>query len=546
MADRMPSSEQRDPLAGDWSEGLPGPSRAHGLPAPQPLFVEAETARPARPLEELSAQPPAEVADAPDAWGAAGEDPLQSAPPEPLQSTAPEPLQPVPPEPLQPAPQSTPPSAAEGAGPDPFAFAPPAPFAPGTPLAPATAFAPLAGTDVDEDEIVELNEDDEAEPAEAAAEPVEGAADAACDAVESAQPADRATDAAWDAAPADAAADAAWDAVTAHSDSSTQPSQSHEAALLSEIETAEPIVEEPAVELKPQDEVPASEPPPADWSTFSKGPDWSAPAPAAASAEAPAWGAPAEPAQTWSSESAWTAPAEAAAPAAEPEWSAPPPAAPEPAGWTSANTTLLQMEGEPEPVPSEPGAAQELFGSVPVGGSLSDDDENELPAAEELEDPDLPVPVDEEPQPLALHAEEEPQPLGLAVDEEPQPLGLRIPGEHRVAVHTRGGSTKRGVVRDVDLSQRAFALESASGGDGEHVQHDDVKAIFFMLPPGESPRRGGHGKVKVTFADGRTIEGERDGAEDKNGFFLVPQDAARTNTWRIYVARDATTEIRDL
>jgi hypothetical protein len=242
---------------------------------------------------------------------------------------------------------------------------------------------------------------------------------------------------------------------------------------------------------------------------------------------------------------------------------------------------------------------------VPVGGSLAGDDENELPAAEEVEDPDLPVPVEEEPAddaevPVAIEASEPPPPDAFAPVETSEPLpadafapieasepppaedafaafaaaepppaedgfspflvsdpapaeeaaaasqGLLVPGEHRVAVHTRGGSTKRGVVRDVDLSQPAFALEPAGGGDGESVQHDDVKAIFFMLAPGASAQPGGHGRVKVTFADGRTIEGERDGTEDKNGFFLVPQDAARTNTWRIYIAREATAEIRDL
>jgi len=49
----------------------------------------------------------------------------------------------------------------------------------------------------------------------------------------------------------------------------------------------------------------------------------------------------------------------------------------------------------------------------------------------------------------------------------------------------------------------------------------------------------------VTFADGRVIEGTREGAEAKHGFFLIPTDAARTNTRRIYVARDATSEIEE-
>ena len=56
---------------------------------------------------------------------------------------------------------------------------------------------------------------------------------------------------------------------------------------------------------------------------------------------------------------------------------------------------------------------------------------------------------------------------------------------------------------------------------------------------------GDGAKVRVTFADGRVIEGIRDGADAKHGFFLVPLDAARTNTRRIYVAREATSDIKD-
>jgi hypothetical protein len=40
------------------------------------------------------------------------------------------------------------------------------------------------------------------------------------------------------------------------------------------------------------------------------------------------------------------------------------------------------------------------------------------------------------------------------------------------------------------------------------------------------------------------VEGTREGADAKHGFFLVPADAARTNTRRIYVAREATDEIK--
>jgi hypothetical protein len=37
----------------------------------------------------------------------------------------------------------------------------------------------------------------------------------------------------------------------------------------------------------------------------------------------------------------------------------------------------------------------------------------------------------------------------------------------------------------------------------------------------------------------------REGADAKHGFFLVPLDATRTNTRRIYVAREAASEIDD-
>jgi hypothetical protein len=219
---------------------------------------------------------------------------------------------------------------------------------------------------------------------------------------------------------------------------------------------------------------------------------------------------------------------------------------------------MQQMEDEPEPVEVAPGAAQELFGSVPVGASLSGDDDaeaapsGELGPPEELaspedvlkpvddDDPDLLVPVDDDPAaPPARPA----QPLAQL---KPSVLGvLEVAGEQRVAVHTRGGRTRRGTVKDVDLSKSQFALLPQGGGAPEPVYHAEVKAIFFMLAPGEKPHAPDGPKVRVTFADGRSIEGHRDGSEAKHGFFLVPLDAARTNTRRIYIAREATTAISE-
>src|SRR3989442_9021156 len=45
--DRTDSAPRPDPLAGDWTEGLPGPLRAHGLPPPARLGEPRAQATPA-------------------------------------------------------------------------------------------------------------------------------------------------------------------------------------------------------------------------------------------------------------------------------------------------------------------------------------------------------------------------------------------------------------------------------------------------------------------------------------------------------------------
>ena len=124
--------------------------------------------------------------------------------------------------------------------------------------------------------------------------------------------------------------------------------------------------------------------------------------------------------------------------------------------------------------------------------------------------------------------------------------GNVVRGEHRVAIHTRGGRTRRGTVTDVDLSAPQFALQPQGGQAAELVAHSDVKAIFFMLAPNETAPAPSGAKVRVTFSDGRTVEGHRDGGDLRQGFFLVPTDAQKTNTKRIYVAKAAVASIADL
>jgi len=309
----------------------------------------------------------------------------------------------------------------------------------------------------------------------------------------------------------------------------------------------------------------------ADWSALSSGPDWSAPPPASEPAIDSAWGA-APPAAV---ESVWGAPARAAAepawaaptsdtqwrgePAnsepAAPEWAEPPPPPVEKkAAWNEAAVGASALEQlDSEPAPPEPGAAKLLFGAA--GATIGGDEEYsdfaqepvELESPEDVlrpigaeDDPDLLVPVEESATPPARPA----QPLAHLVA--PIAVGaLAVAGEHRVAVHTRGGRTRRGSIQDVDLSKSQFALMPQGGGQPETVYHAEVKAIFFMLAPGEKAKGGDGKRVRVTFADGRKIEGYRDGGEGKHGFFLVPSDAQRTNTRRIYIAREATTQIKD-
>ena len=304
--------------------------------------------------------------------------------------------------------------------------------------------------------------------------------------------------------------------------------------------------------------------PPEAWSATPQEQTWGAAAPAA---KQPGWNA-AAPAPV---DSEWTPPA----PAAAPEWSAPPAAAaeewevpitevppdaeavavdsappPRKPAWNQAAvgaTALEQLDSQP-PEP-EPGAAKELFGSVPAGATLGAADD-ELGPPEELAAPEevlKPVAIDHDDPDL-------PQSTGEPARTRAQPLAawrptaanaLEMQGEHRVAVHTRGGRTLRGTMRDIDLSKSQFPLIPQGGGEPEPIYRADVKAIFFMLAPGEPPHAGDGAKVRVTFADGRAIEGIRDGADAKHGFFLVPLDAARTNTRCIYVAREATSDIKD-
>jgi uncharacterized protein DUF6982 len=450
-----PPAAAPDPLDGDWSESMRGPLRAHGIPEPRRISLDANPAQPV-PAASLHS-----VVAAPETPGA---------------ESAPTPWS-------EPVPETT-----------------------------ATFATPLSVSDVT--------------PADGWQMPADGARTAT---------------------PAEAAQE--WQAEAASED-------------WQEVRKPEPAA--------------LPETPPTDWSSLRSGPDWSEPAaPADAAndtwgAAPPApenshWAAPAPPAAAetewapppsdaqWSAPEAattgeWDVPISEAEPAPQQQAAAPPPqAAPAWNAPTVGASALEQLDSEP--MAAVPGAANQLFGSVPAGGSLAGNDDD-LGPPEELASPEevlRPVAIDDDDPDL-------PESTGEPAKTRAQPLAawrpaavnaMAVDGEHRVAVHTRGGRTLRGTMRDVDLSKSQFPLVPQGGGEPEAIYRAEVKAIFFMLAPGEPAHAGDGDKVRVTFADGRVIEGIRDGADAKHGFFLVPLDAARTNTRRIYVAREATSDIKD-
>jgi hypothetical protein len=116
-------------------------------------------------------------------------------------------------------------------------------------------------------------------------------------------------------------------------------------------------------------------------------------------------------------------------------------------------------------------------------------------------------------------------------------------GVHRVVVHTMEGQVRRGVLEDVDLAAASLALAPQPGGAPEAIDADKVKAIFFMLAPGEKPPAPEGRKVRVAFRDGRQIAGfSPDYEETGAGFFMIPADS-RTNTGRIWVYRAAVKQV---
>ena len=152
-----------------------------------------------------------------------------------------------------------------------------------------------------------------------------------------------------------------------------------------------------------------------------------------------------------------------------------------------------------------------------------------------------PEPILEELPPPAPEPETyvEPEPLP-GPDAAPQ---VWIEGSHRVVLHTVDGQVKRGLLVDAALDAVELALRPQGPGAPEVVATDNVKAIFFMLAPGEKAATPEGKKVRVTFRDGRQVAGySPDYVEGTIGFFMIPADT-RTNTGRIWVYQAAVRQV---
>ena len=112
-----------------------------------------------------------------------------------------------------------------------------------------------------------------------------------------------------------------------------------------------------------------------------------------------------------------------------------------------------------------------------------------------------------------------------------------------MVLHTVDGQVKRGLLVDAALDAVELALVPQGPGAPEIVATDNVKAIFFMLAPGEKSATPEGKKVRVTFRDGRQVAGySPDYVEGTIGFFMIPADT-RTNTGRIWVYQLAVRQV---
>jgi len=248
-----------------------------------------------------------------------------------------------------------------------------------------------------------------------------------------------------------------------------------------------------------------------------------------------------------------TRPARPAEPAPAVVAAAPPAPAPR-AATTSSSIPVAPAAARPAPAPSAPTRA------VPAPAPGPADEIPTVEAEEVLEPEEIldhhddatgPVPdlafedVAFTPPPTASPvARTAPAPAATAAGpEQAGEPGLVVHGVHRVVVHPVEGQAKRGVLQDADLAAPVLGLSSQPGAEPDVLGTDRVKAIFFMLAPGETAPKPEGKRVRVTFRDGRQVAGfSPDYREDGVGFFIIPAEL-RTNTGRIWIYRAAVKSV---
>jgi hypothetical protein len=224
-------------------------------------------------------------------------------------------------------------------------------------------------------------------------------------------------------------------------------------------------------------------------------------------------------------------------PEAVPAWAQPLPEV-DPSAEAALEPAALQPEShtwEPEPAisyeasPTDAGGAALPPEIAAAYGDLPSSDTFELPPA--VTDGLFDAAPGPEPEPM----EAEPLP--------PPAPSVTIQGSHRVVLHTVDGQVKRGLLVDALLDAQELPLQPQGPGVPEAISTDFIKAIFFMLAPGEKAPVPEGKKVRVTFRDGRQVAGFSPDYQDGTvGFFMIPADT-RTNTGRIWVYQAAVKQV---
>ncbi len=127
----------------------------------------------------------------------------------------------------------------------------------------------------------------------------------------------------------------------------------------------------------------------------------------------------------------------------------------------------------------------------------------------------------------------------------PSPESIVAPyvtGLQRVVVHTLEGLQTRGYLSDADLTRGAILLRKQDGTE-QWFNVEELKAVFFLVPPDQEPSAAQGTHIAVTLRDGRTLHGTAlDPSGQGVGFFLFPSDG-NSRVDRIFIYLQAIKDI---